>query len=184
MKTVAACAMFMGAAVLFGLQGKAMAEPMKPPAEVVQVQPQAVLSGRSTLRVLGLAIYDARLWVSRDFALPSYVQHPFALELQYQRSLKGRLIAQRSLAEMRRQRDFPEPQATTWGEQMQALFPDVGPGDRITGEYLPGSGARFWFNGRLLGEVRDAQFAKLFFGIWLSPETSEPQARCALAACS
>lgn len=169
--------------MLFGMQAQAVTQPPAAPAEVIQTQPQAVLSGSSTLRVLGLAIYDARLWAGRDFALAAYARQPFALELQYHRSLKGRLIAQRSVSEMRRQPDFPEQQATAWGEQMQSLFPDVGPGDRITGEHVPGVGARFWFNGRLLGEVRDAQFAKLFFGIWLSPETSEPQARCALAAC-
>lgn len=175
--------MMTGAAVLFCLQRPAVAQPLVPPAEVVQAQPQATLSGRSTLRFLGLDIYEARLWAGPDFALPRYARHPFALELQYHRNLQGRRIAQRSLTEMRRQRDFPEPQAAAWGEQMQALFPDVGPGDRLTGEHLPGSGARFWFNGRLLGEVHDAQFAQHFFGIWLSPDTSEPQARCALAAC-
>jgi hypothetical protein len=31
-----------------------------------------------------------------------------------------------------------------------------------------------------VGEVRDATFARLFFGIWLSPRTSEPQLRAAL----
>lgn len=183
MKNIAACAIITGATVLFGLQDRAVAQALAPPAEVAQALPQAALSGRSTLRFFGLDVYEARLWTGPNFTLPSYTRQPFALELQYHRSLKGQLIAQRSVSEMRRQRDFPQARGAAWGEQMQALFPDVGPGDRITGEHLPGMGARFWFNGRLLGEVRDAQFANLFFGIWLSPETSEPQTRCALAAC-
>ena len=33
-----------------------------------------------------------------------------------------------------------------------------------------------------IGDVRDPLFAKLFFGIWLSPQTSEPQLRRALLA--
>ena len=53
-------------------------------------------------------------------------------------------------------------------------------GDRITGVHLPGEGARFFVNGRLQGELRDADFARLFFGIWLSPRTSEPALREAL----
>ena len=40
------------------------------------------------------------------------------------------------------------------------------------GAALPGTGARFFHNGTLRGEVRDAEFARLFFGIWLSPNTS------------
>ena len=63
---------------------------------------------------------------------------------------------------------------------MKQLFPDVQAGDRITGVHRPGVGARFHVNGRLAGEVRDADFARLFFAIWLSPRTSEPQLRAAL----
>ena len=165
------------------MQVPAMAQGQAAPAEVSQAQPQARLNGRSTLRFLGLDIYEARLWAAPDFSLSRYAQQPFALELEYRRSLSGKLIAQRSMVEMRRQGDISAAQGTQWQERMEALFPDVKAGDRITGEYTPDTGARFWFNGRLLGEVRDAQFARLFFGIWLSPQTSEPQARCALAAC-
>jgi hypothetical protein len=38
----------------------------------------------------------------------------------------------------------------------------------------------FLLNGRPLGEVRDPDFARVFFGIWLSPRTSEPALREAL----
>ena len=41
----------------------------------------------------------------------------------------------------------------------------------------PGQSARFFFNGVLRGEVADAEFTRLFFGIWLSPNTSEPALR-------
>jgi hypothetical protein len=44
----------------------------------------------------------------------------------------------------------------------------------------PGEAAVFWLNGRLRGEIRDAEFARRFFGIWLSPRTSEPALRSAL----
>jgi hypothetical protein len=36
------------------------------------------------------------------------------------------------------------------------------------------------FNGQPLGEIRDAEFARRFFAIWLSPQTSEPKLRLAL----
>jgi hypothetical protein len=39
---------------------------------------------------------------------------------------------------------------------------------------------RFFVNGRLGGELRDTEFARFFFGIWLSPQTSEPSLRQAL----
>ncbi len=63
---------------------------------------------------------------------------------------------------------------------MKRLFPDVHAGDRITGVHRPGEGAAFFVNGRAVGEVRDSRFAQLFFGIWLSPRTSQPSLRAAL----
>jgi hypothetical protein len=53
-------------------------------------------------------------------------------------------------------------------------------GDRITGVHRPGEAAVFFVNGRGVGEVRDARFAQLFFGIWLSPRTSQPALRASL----
>ncbi|MBM3363996.1 MAG: hypothetical protein FJY42_15350, partial [Betaproteobacteria bacterium] len=60
------------------------------------------------------------------------------------------------------------------------VFPDIRAGDRLLGLHRPGVGASFWFNGRFRGEVRDPEFAQRFFGIWLSPQTSQPVLRRAL----
>ena len=70
-----------------------------------------------------------------------------------------------------------EPTGARWLAAMKGLFPDVKAGDRITGVHVPGSGARFYLNSRLLGEVADDAFSRLFFGIWLSPKTSQPRMR-------
>ena len=130
----------------------------------------------------GFQVYQATLWVAPGFAEASYAQSVFALELAYLRDFKGADIARRSIAEMRRQAPLDEAVQGRWENQMRALFPDVKAGDRITGAHMPGTGAMFWSNGRLLGEIRDSSFAKLFFGIWLSPQTSEPELRQALLA--
>jgi hypothetical protein len=104
------------------------------------------------------------------------------LELQYLRGFKAEAIAQRSLDEMKRQAPISEPQSQAWLKAMQNLFPDVQKGDRITQVHTPNLGAEFWVNGRLLGRVNDPQFAQLFFGIWLSPQSSAPDVRKALLA--
>jgi hypothetical protein len=63
---------------------------------------------------------------------------------------------------------------------MTQVFPDVKDGDRITGLMVPGLGARFAINGVVKGDIRDLEFARLFFGIWLSDKSSEPALRRAL----
>ena len=140
------------------------------------MQPRAL----SRFSVWGFDVYDARLWTPPGFELQHYAKHAFALELQYLRKLQGQAIAERSLDEMRRLAQLPQDKAQAWLESLRRALPDVAPGDRITGIHLPGQGAEFWFNGRRIAQVPDAQFAPLFFGIWLDGRTSEPQLRARL----
>jgi hypothetical protein len=150
------------------------------PTELISALPAARLLGGGRLRFLGLSIYDARLWVSSGFSAASYAQTPFALELIYLRSLSGKLIAERSLKEMRRQGSISTEREQAWLQAMLQAFPDVHAGDRITGLHTPGVGARFWFNGQPRASVNDADFSRVFFGIWLSEASSEPKMRSQL----
>ena len=150
------------------------------PAEFLTALPGAQSLGTATLRFLGLAVYEARLWVQLGFHANRYAQSPFALELNYFRGLSGPSIAERSLKEMRRQGSINETQEQSWLQGMVRAFPDVKAGDRITGLHTPGIGARFWFNGQRLAPLNDPEFSRYFFGIWLSEATSEPEIRARL----
>jgi len=154
---------------LLGLPLRAAASP----AEL----PPWQLQGQAQMRFLGLLIYDVRLWVPAKVGAPDWATQDLALELQYARSLSGKEIAKRSLAEMRRQGEINAAQAKSWLAEMEAAFPDVKAGDRITGQFEPGKAAQFFFNGQRGRRVADAEFARLFFGIWLSAHSSEPKLR-------
>jgi hypothetical protein len=150
------------------------------PSELAAELPNAIPAGAARMRYFGLQIYDARLWVSPGFQPAMYWQAPLALELRYLRSLHGPAIAQRSLDEMRRHGPINEAQAQAWLHAMKDVFPNVHHGDRITGLHSPGNGARFWLNGVPRPAIRDAEFSRLFFGIWLAESTSEPLLRTEL----
>jgi len=150
------------------------------PVELGSELPGARLLGQGRLTFLGLNVYGARLWVTEGFKADEFMRSPVALELEYARSLVGRQIAERSLAEMKKVANVPDDKAGNWLAAMTQIFPDVDKGDRITGVHTPGDSLRFFVNGKLRGQVRDAEFARLFIGIWLSPRTSEPQLRQAL----
>ena len=139
--------------------------------------PQAQLIGKAHLTVFGFQVYDARLWANPNFVAGDYTSQPLGLELTYLRNFKALDIAERSIKEMRRSAAISEAQETKWLADLQRVVPDVKKSDRVLGIYKPGVGADFWVNGKPTGEVADAEFAKLFFGIWLSPKTSEPQMR-------
>ncbi len=158
------------------------AQALAAPAWLRSRWPDAQLFGQAQLRFLGLHIYTLSLWTRPDFNPSQALAHELALELHYHRSLKGALIAERSLAEMRRQPGFDDGRAGAWQAAMTRLFPDVQADDRLFGFYQPQvtpdhATASFGFNGQLRGDVHDPLFARLFFGIWLAPETSEPQMR-------
>ena len=66
------------------------------------------------------------------------------------------------------------------------LVPDVAPlaqSAPTLPELVPsGQPLLLLHNGKPLGEMGDTQFARLFFGIWLGPQTSEPEMRSSLLA--
>lgn len=133
--------------------------------------------GQGTLRWFGLRIYDATLWTPGG--APDYAR-PFRLELRYARNLRGAAIAERSGEEIARLGFGTPEERTGWLAAMRRIFPDVAEGDALAGEHLPGRGARFFRNGRPIGEVADPGFSRAFFSIWLDPRTSEPGLRAAL----
>ncbi len=142
--------------------------------------PGARLQGSGRLSFLGLAVYDIRLWVSEGFSAEAFAQRPLAIEIEYARSLSGLRMAERSLDEMQRIAPLSPEQRAAWFIGMKQAFPDVAKGDRVTGLFRPGEDTRFFLNGTLRAEVPDADFARAFFAIWLSPKTSEPKLRLAL----
>jgi hypothetical protein len=169
--------------VLLALAGTplgAVAGSATPPPELGAVLPGARLLGEATLRYFGMQVYDIRLWADDKAALARPEATRLALELRYARALDGAQIAARSLQEMQGIGEVPRERGQRWLAAMREIFPDVNEGDRITGLQLPGEAARFWRNGQPIGELRDAEFTRLFFGIWLSPRSSQPRLREAL----
>ena len=164
--------------------GAALAQPAASDyrPELSEALPQGRLIGQARLKVWGFEVYDARLWAPGGFSAGSHATSPLALELVYLRDFRALDIAGRSIKEIRRSQPVSDAQAAEWSAWMLKVLPDVRKGDRIMAVYRPGSGAAFWVNGRASGEIADAEFARLFFAIWLSPRTSEPQLRQALLA--
>ncbi len=162
----------------------AVPAPPAVPAEVQAELPGAKLIGSGSLRFFGLRIYDARLWAAAPPTESGWARRPLVLEIEYARTVAGQQIAERSLKEMRRQREIGAAEAQSWLAAMQGLFPDMKAGDRISGVQRPGEASRFFVNGRFAGEVLDAEFTRLFFGVWLSAQTAEPSLRQSLLGLS
>jgi Chalcone isomerase-like len=143
--------------------------------EVVAKEHAALsVRGEGDLKFFGFKVYDARLWTQLK---PHSTTEIFALQLIYDMSFKGREIAERSVAEMRKVGYKDEQKLKRWGEEMLRIFPDVKKGDALIGVSIPGKGAKFYSRDKLIATAEDVEFAKAFFDIWLSEKTSEPKLR-------
>jgi hypothetical protein len=153
--------------VLLGTQALANWQDALPGAQIV---------GTGEFRVFGFDVYNARLWSA---ARPLAPDQPFALELIYQRNISRDDLVKASIDEIKRLSgaSVSALQLAGWQAQMQQSFVDVQAGTRITGLYLPGQGARFFVGQQLQHEVKDPQFARAFFDIWLDPRTRNPELR-------
>ncbi|MDH5263192.1 MAG: chalcone isomerase family protein [Betaproteobacteria bacterium] len=167
MRRALAAAVFLFAAAL------AQAGPPLPVALVAEL-PMLRPLGEGRLRWLGLHVYDSSLWVPGD---AWSAERPFALDIRYAMSIKGRDLTERSLAEMKRLGYTDPGKLRRWENAMDGVFPDIRPGDRLVGVSIPGREARFYSQDRFLGAVADPEFARAFFAIWLDPGTSEPKLR-------
>lgn len=162
------------AAAVF-LVGAALAQAGPPlPVALVAELPMLRPLGEGRLRWLGLHVYDSSLWVPGD---AWSAERPFALDIRYAMSIKGRDLTERSLVEMKRLGYADPEKLRRWESAMDRVFPDIRPGDRLVGVSLPGREARFYSQDRFLGSVADPEFARAFFAIWLDPGTSEPKLR-------
>jgi len=150
------------------------------PSHIQLELPDARLSGQGTFRWFGIKIYDAALWVGSTGYQPASAK--FILNLSYARELHGERIAQASIDEIRQLGLGSTVQQVVWLSKMKGLFPDVREGSQISGVYIPNQGARFYLDGKLLGEIEDVEFAQAFFAIWLDPRTSASSLRKQLLA--
>ena len=141
---------------------------------VSNLVPGAKAVGGGRLTWLGFHAYDAVLYAANARFVDNA---PFALELTYARKFKGSAIAERSVAEIRKFGIADERELVEWQGILAGLFPDVVPGDRLTGISQTDGTARFFHNGRALGVLSDERLRRAFFSIWLDPRTSAPDLR-------
>ncbi|ADU12845.1 chalcone isomerase family protein [Asticcacaulis excentricus] len=146
-------------------------------AEVPAGVPDGKLVGRGRYSVLGLSIFDASLYAPNGRYDP---QKPFALRLDYLKSFNARYIVDHSIAEIRKQGFSDKVKLEEWRQQMSAIFPDIRSGAYIAGVRNADGYAQFIHNGRAIGAIRDTQFTRLFFDIWLGSRTSSKALRAKL----
>lgn len=158
-------------ASLFLMSGVAQAKPAELQGVVQAREPY----GRSSLTWLFLKAYDVTLWTDA----PTWsMDATFALSIQYNMSFSSEEIVERTLSEMKKVApNLTDRQLAQFAKPLGQLMPAVKSGDRLSAVHIPGRPVQFFLNGKGTGQMEADGFAAPFFGIWLSPRSSEPGIR-------
>jgi hypothetical protein len=150
---------------------------MAAPAEIASVIHAAAPYGSGKYAVLFITAYDTELWTDA----PQWSMNaPFALTLRYHIGFSSSYLVNRTLREMQHVDPSLNDAGVERYRKAMAFFAPASSGDEMTMLYQPGQPTRFFKNGALTGEVSEPGFTQDFFGVWLSPNTSEPDLRKSL----
>jgi hypothetical protein len=158
--------------VALAAPARALSEPVRSGAGVSNAQWRQL--GAGELRWLGMRVYRASLWVAGERFDRS---DPFALRILYDISVARDRLVETSIEEIERLGWQGEERLSRWSKMLSGVFPDVKGGEEIVGVHLGGGRARFFHQGRPVGELSDPELVRAFFAIWLDERSRSAQLR-------
>ena len=135
---------------------------------------EVVLVGSTRFSVVFWNVYDIALYAE---STPYNASPPYALEIQYLRSISKEDLVTRSIELIEAQGFDDMSSLDTWQQQMLEVFPDVKKGTVLTGVYTSEGQSTLYMDGLYIGTIEDPEFGQYFFDIWLGEDTSQPRMR-------
>lgn len=139
-------------------------------------------SGSATYRVV-ITVYAAALYAPPGTA-PGRIldaSTPRRLVIHYFHDIRAEQIIAAAMTVLNRQ--LPRDRWNALSDRIERFhgwYGAVSDGDRYTLTYRPGAGTSLSLNGRQLGTINGADFARAYFGIWLAPEPLSSRLRADL----
>ncbi len=145
------------------------------PPEIANVIKSEKPFGEGHVNFLFIKAYNARLWTDA----PSWsMDVPCAMEITYGMGFATDDLVERTIKEMKNvDPGLNDADITKLAPELDKVYPPVKSGDRLVALYVPGKPVMFSHNGTPTGSIAGEDFARDFFGIWLSPNTSAPSLR-------
>lgn len=153
------------------------------PDNVSIANEQIPLRGAALLRWLGIfKVYIAALYLPEsgtpDEALADI---PKRLEISYLVSIDGPDFGKGAEAVLERNLTPEElTRLRSRIDRLNAVYQDVGPGDRYALTYAPGKGTELSLNGKALITIEGEDFAAAYFAIWLGKDPIDQEMRNSL----
>ena len=126
--------------------------------------------GEGNYRKLGFKIYHVSLWAPEGIWDNS---KPYALELEYARSLSKETLVDAVMDDIRDQGIADDKTLALWQDVLNASLPAVEENDAIIGLAIPGKKSLLFYNGKAITSIDDQTFSQAFFNIWLGQTANE-----------
>lgn len=153
-------------------------------SESIRIGKQSIpLRGAGTATWLRFKVYSAALYATneREAETDLLDGRPLCLVLHYHRKVKKSDIVESSGKIIRRNpKNDPDALYKPLRDFYALLRPSVDKGDRYVLVYDPAVGSTLYFNDKKLGTVKGADFARAYFGIWISKYPIHAKLRKAL----
>ncbi len=132
------------------------------------------LVGSARLRVMFWTIYDSHLYTPSG----QYdgIEPGLTLVIDYNRNIDADDLIERTEEEWRSLQLF-DAENNDWLQQLTALWPDIRKGDSLAVKVTADESSQFFFNGDEIGHIASPGFTREFLAIWLSTDSSYPDAR-------
>lgn len=140
------------------------------PATTTLGETSLVRKGVSQLTVgYVFKVYVAAFYQEPDLGAADVLSdRPRHLEIQYLRNISRDAFTEAAEDMLAKQYPANDIESIRDGiRQINQLYQDVKTGDRYALSYLPGKGTELFFNGQSKGIVPGADFARIYFAIWL-----------------
>ena len=121
-----------------------------------------------------LNIYKVELWTA-DGKFPDF-QKPLIMHYEYQKNIKAKALVDTSIEEWQRLKSCTDKQAQMWAKQLLKIWPDIKSGDTLTA-WFDGKETHFYQEKKFLGSIKDQNFTRPFFSIWLHPKSKTAKLR-------
>ena len=128
------------------------------------------LRGATLCRWRGFKVYTAAFYAVPEARSSDEVlgDVPKRLVLHYEREIPKEDIIEATVRTLRENPKVNLAELQPRLDLIYSWYQDVKEGDRFSLDYVPGEGSELFFNGESRGVIPGADFARAFFGIWVS----------------
>ncbi len=134
------------------------------------------LQGTGVKKVFMIRAFQAAFYLGEGVPVQEALgDYPKRLDVEYYIRIPGSALNQYTINNMKRNIKLEEfKKLSREIKLMGQYFVDLRLGDRYALTYVPSAGTKFAYNGKIVGTIEGADFAKALFAVWIGPKPFDP----------